>query len=90
MEIIDEPVSVTASFDPSCKIKPAKFLWGKRTFAIKEITYRWKSSEGKTVMLHFSVTDGSTLYQISFNPDSLLWRLNIAKLSSWQAGSLEH
>ena len=45
-------------------------------FSIKEITYCWKSSEGKTVIHHFSVTDGNTLYQISFNPDSLLWRLN--------------
>jgi hypothetical protein len=76
MEIIDEPISVIASFDPSYKIKPVKFLWGKRTFAIKEITYYWKSSEGKSVLHHFSVTDGSTLYQLSFNPDNLIWRLS--------------
>jgi len=76
MEIIDEQISVIASFEPSYKIRPIKFLWGKRAFAIKEITYCWKSSEGKTVIHHFSVTDGNTLYQISFNPASLLWRLN--------------
>lgn len=76
MEIIDEPISVIASFAPAYKLRPLRFLWGKRTLVIKEITYRWKSSEGKTVLHHFSVTDGSTLYQISFNPDSLLWRLN--------------
>ena len=76
METIDEPISVIASFDPLYKIKPLKFLWGNRAFEVKEITYRWKSSEGKTVVHHFSVTDGSTLYQICFNPDSLLWRLN--------------
>jgi hypothetical protein len=71
MEIIDEQISVIASFDPSYKIKPIKFICGKRAFAIKEITYYWKSSEGKTV-IHFAVTDGNTLYQISFNPDNLL------------------
>lgn len=76
MEIIDEPISVIASFDPSYKIRPIKFLWGKRTLVIKEITYYWKSSEGKNVLHHFSVTDGSTLYQLTFNPDNLLWRLS--------------
>jgi hypothetical protein len=75
MEIIDETISVIASFAPTYRIKPVKFLWGKRTFVIKEITYHWKSSEGRTVLHHFSVTDGNTLYQISFNPDSLLWSL---------------
>ena len=76
MEIINEPISVIASFNPAYKIKPLKFLWGERMFVITEITYRWKSNEGKTVLHHFSVTDGNTLYQISFNPASLLWRLD--------------
>lgn len=76
MEIIDEQISVIASFDPAYKIRPIMFRWGKRTFAIKEITYCWKSSEGRTVIYNFSVTDENTLYQISFNPDNLLWRLN--------------
>lgn len=77
METVDEPISVIASFNPSlsCKIKPIKFLWGKRAFEIKEITYQWKTTEGRRVIHHFSVTDGGTLYEISFNSDTLLWKL---------------
>lgn len=75
MEIINEPVSVVVSFSPSYKIKPIKFLWGKRIFKIKETTYQWKSSEGESVIYHFSVSDGMTLYELSFNADTLLWRL---------------
>ncbi len=75
MEIIDEPVSVLASFGQSDKIKPIRFLWGKRVFNVKEVTYRWKSKEGKSAIYYFSVTDGRTLYKLSFNADSLLWKL---------------
>ncbi|MEW6109064.1 MAG: hypothetical protein AB1632_07870 [Nitrospirota bacterium] len=75
MEIINEPIRVIASFSPSCKIRPVKFIWGKRTFEIEEITYQWKSREGKAAIYHFSVTDGGTLCEISFNADTLLWRL---------------
>ena len=77
MQIIDEPISVIASFNPSLssKIKPVKFLWGKRAFEIKEITYQWKTKEGRTVIHHFSATDGRTLYEISFNSDTLMWKL---------------
>lgn len=75
MESIGEPISVIASFNPSFKIRPMTFLWGKRSLKIKEITYHWKSREGASAIYHFSVTDGRTLYEISFNSCTLLWRL---------------
>jgi hypothetical protein len=63
------------SFSQPDRIKPVKFIWGKRPFEIREVTYRWKSDEGRSVIYHFSVTDGRTLYEISFNSNTLLWRL---------------
>lgn len=75
MEIIDESISVIALFDAPYRIKPIKFLWGKRSFKIKEITYHWKSNKGSSTIYHFSVTDSRTLYEISFNSNTLLWRL---------------
>ncbi len=75
MEIISEPISVIASFSPSCRLRPVKFVWGKRSLQIQEITYQWKTREGTSAIYHFSVTDGRTLYEISFNSSTLLWRL---------------
>lgn len=76
MEDIGETVSVLASFGPSYKMQPVRFSWNGRTLAVKEITYRWTSMDGEAVLHHFSVTDGSTLFQLTFNAATLLWSLD--------------
>lgn len=72
---IGETISVIASFGLPYKVKPLRFKWSGRLLEVKEITYTWKTEEGKSNIYHFSVSDGKTLYEISFNTDSLLWRL---------------
>jgi len=72
---IGETVHVVASFGLPYKIKPVRFLWSGRLLEVREITYTWKSKEGKKDIYHFSVTDGKSLYELTFDTDSLLWRL---------------
>ncbi|MBI5044016.1 MAG: hypothetical protein HZC10_09385 [Nitrospirae bacterium] len=72
---IGEAINVIASFGMPYKIKPLKFKWSGRLFEIKEITYLWKSREGRAEIYHFSVSDGKALYELTFDTGSLLWRL---------------
>jgi len=72
---VGETISVIASFCLPYRIKPVRFNWSGRLFEIKEITYTWKTKEGKKNIYHFSVTDGGSLYELTFDTDSLLWRL---------------
>ena len=72
---IGENINVIASFGMPYKIKPLKFKWSGRLFEVKEITYLWKSREGRAEIYHFSVSDGKALYELTFDTGSLIWRL---------------
>lgn len=75
MMYIGENISVIASFGMPYKLRPVRFRWGGKLFEIKEITYAWNTKDGHSKKYHFSVTDGNSLYEISFDTASLLWRL---------------
>jgi hypothetical protein len=70
---IGEKVNVLASFTGG--IRPIKFKWSGRLITVKDVTYTWKSREGNAHIHHFSVTDGDSLYELSFDAQSLVWRL---------------
>ena len=72
---IGETISVVASFGLPYKIRPVRFRWNQRLFEVKDITYSWQTKEGLTRIYHFSISDGKTLYELSFDTTSLLWRL---------------
>ncbi len=76
MESIGDAVSVVALFEPPHVFRPVRFRWNGRTCLVREVTYRWTSREGRTVLHHFSVTDGGTLYQLTFNAETLQWSLD--------------
>jgi hypothetical protein len=73
MTYIGEKVNVLASFTGG--IRPIKFKWSGRLVTVKEVTYTWKSREGQASVHHFSVSDGASLYELSFHTQSLVWRL---------------
>jgi hypothetical protein len=72
---VGETINVIASFGQPYRIRPVRFDWSGRLFEIKEITYTWKTKEGLKNIYHFSVTDGGSLYELTFDTDSLVWRL---------------
>ncbi len=72
---IQETISVLAVFEPPYKLKPVRFKWSGRVFKVREVTYLWKAKEGDTEIYHFSVTDGKSLYELSFNASSLIWKI---------------
>jgi len=73
--VIGETISVVASFGPPYKIRPVRFRWNGKLFEVKEITYLWQTKEGQNRIYHFSISDGKTLYELSFDISSLLWKL---------------
>jgi hypothetical protein len=72
---VGETISVIASFGLPYKIKPLRFRWSGKLFEVKDITYAWQTKEGQKRIYHFSVTDGTTVYELSFDIFSLLWKL---------------
>ncbi|MBI5644247.1 MAG: hypothetical protein HY954_12325 [Deltaproteobacteria bacterium] len=70
---IREFIKVVAVFEEG--IRPVKFKWKGRVYPIKEITCRWASKEGSATIMHFSVTDGAALFEITYNQASLRWTL---------------
>lgn len=72
---VGETISVIASFSQTYRIKPLRFRWSGRLFEVREITYLWKMREGQNEIYYFSVTDGRSLYELTFDTKSLLWRL---------------
>jgi len=72
---LNEPIRVMAEFEKG-KILPRVFVWHKRLYRIKRVTYFWQERQGKEVLNLFSVETLAGLYQISFSSQSLSWRLN--------------
>ncbi len=72
---IGTTVTVLAIFNPSNGVRPVRFKWSGRLIKVEEITYTWKSRQGRRVIYHFALTDGNALYELSFDNESLLWKL---------------
>ena len=72
---IGDGITVLGSFGLPYRIKQLSFTWSGRTIEIREVTYTWKTKEGQKYLHHFSVTDGNTLYELTFDAVSLLWKI---------------
>jgi hypothetical protein len=71
---IKEKIKAGVVFEGTA-VRPKWFLWKNRRYDIKEVNFHWKSAEGSASILHFSVTDGSNSYELSFNQKTLEWML---------------
>ena len=72
---LKEDISVVASFGRPYKVRPVRFRWNGRLLEVREVTYRWSTMEGRAVVYHFAVTDGASTYEITFNSQTLLWKI---------------
>ncbi len=72
-EEIREIVKVLVIFDAG--IRPIKFRWRGKVYPVKDVTHSWKSKDGGVQLMHFAVTDGGALYELSYNPSTSRWLL---------------
>jgi hypothetical protein len=70
----NESITVYAEFSGGA-VKPVWFVLRGRRIRIEEIAFIWKTREGSTPILHFSVTDGQSLYELRYNIGTFAWRL---------------
>jgi hypothetical protein len=76
---VNESVKVLALF---CRgtMRPVRFSWRGVDYAVKQITFKWKDREGKAAVYHFAVSDGSSVFQLGYQPESLTWKLEAVDL----------
>jgi hypothetical protein len=71
---INESIDVGAVFTRT-NIKPKWFVWKGKKHTVTQITYSWKDTLGEARLIHFSVTDGATLFELSLNQKTMSWTL---------------
>jgi len=71
---INEPIVAGVVFGRH-QLQPSWFLWNGRRVPVREVTQRWQTREGRAMILHLGVTDGSTCFELVFNQDTLRWSL---------------
>ncbi len=76
---VNEPVKVLAAFGGE-GIKPLRFSWRGITYSVREITFRWKDREGRGLIHHFAVSDGSNAFQLGYHSECLTWKLEAVDL----------
>lgn len=72
---IRERIKVAALFGQRAKIRPVWFVWQGRKISIQKITYAWTERQGSEIYHHFSTTDGTALYELSYAVSNLSWEL---------------
>jgi len=66
---------VAVIFGPGDAIRPVWFDWRRRKYAVREITYSWQERQGEATILHFAVSDGGNLFELSYNTAGRIWSL---------------
>ncbi len=72
---IYEQIKACVIFGRDIKMKPLWFVWNNKRYTINDITYTWLCKEGNDLLYFFSVTDGSTLFELSYSTKTLVWTL---------------
>jgi len=75
LQRIREYVRVAVIHGPGKKLRPVWFDWKTRKHEVKEVTYHWRHHAGKDLILHYSVTDGTALYELNYNVTEQTWIL---------------
>jgi hypothetical protein len=71
---IKEKVKVAVVFSGGEAV-PKWFLWKKEKIDVNEVTFTWRTAEGSSVLVHYSVAAGSGLYELSYNQRTMDWTL---------------
>jgi hypothetical protein len=75
-ETIDEAVSVDlVSSHQTHTAHPWCMVWRGRRYVIKTVGLHHTVREGRTLLHVFTVSDGTSSFRLTFNTESLQWRL---------------
>jgi hypothetical protein len=82
---INEAIRIAVVFSPR-GLRPVWFDWRGRQIWVRDVAFSWRTMQGRANIIHYSVTDGQGLYELSFNQDSMAWKLMHAE---WGNGNEE-
>jgi len=71
---INEPIKVGAVFWGR-NVTIRWFVWKGRRVDVQETTFAWQSHKGARDIRNFALSSGSEVYEVSFAPADLSWRL---------------
>ena len=74
LETINEEIQAGVVFEGR-RVRPVWFIWKKRKYPVREITYTWSDRQGESRVQYFAASDGTHLYELSLHCQSLIWRL---------------
>jgi len=73
---IDEPVSVSLTFDSkSKKATPKALIWNNRLYAITKIGFHHTYKVGETLIHAFSVSTPTLFFRIELDTNNLHWKI---------------
>ncbi|MFZ3209445.1 MAG: hypothetical protein WA140_11545 [Geobacteraceae bacterium] len=70
-----EDIRVAVIHGPGNKLRPIWFDWKRQKHEVKEVTCHWQHRTGNDLILHYSVTDGTALYELVYNSTRQIWVL---------------
>jgi len=56
-------------------VRPKAFLWGGKKYKIEKINLVFRKRRGDSYDVCFAVSDSANAFVLSYNPESLEWRL---------------
>lgn len=75
LQRIREHIRVAVIHGPGPVIRPVWFDWRRQKHTVCAVTYHWRHRTGDDLLLHYSVTDGTALYELVYNPGRQVWVL---------------
>jgi hypothetical protein len=76
--LLGDPIRVAAIFGRG-QMQPVWFDWKGRQVRVRETAFIWTTREGSVEIVHYSVTDGVNLYELSFDRGSMQWSLTFTE-----------
>ena len=70
-----EGIRVGVVHGPGGTIRPVWFDLNRKQHRVEQVTNSWRERRGATTLIYFHVTDGGTLYELSYNLTDVHWRL---------------
>jgi hypothetical protein len=74
---IKKPIKVAVVFTNENFPKPGWFIYNNEKIMLKEVCYKWTERQGKWLNYKYTVTDGSSIFEIVFFTEKMLWRLEM-------------
>jgi hypothetical protein len=56
---------------PHDKLRPVMFIWRNREYRVQDVTYVWREIQGQAEVYHFTVSDGASVFELSYNAKAL-------------------